>query len=90
MPARALPENDRWVQTALRGLRAAGLTPRFTAYGFCTNAAYSAGTASVPTVGFGPGSEADAHTVDEKLEIGALLAAWRGYQGIIHSALGIA
>jgi len=26
----------------------------------------------------------------EELEIGALVGAWRGYQGIIHSALGIA
>ena len=69
LPAWLLAETDPFVQTALRGLRAAGLDPAFGAYRFCTNAAYSAGTAGVPTVGFGPGREADAHVIDERLAI---------------------
>ena len=88
LPAWLLAETDPFVQTTLRGLRAAGLDPAFGAYRFCTNAAYSAGTAGVPTVGFGPGREADAHVIDERLAIEDLLAAARGYRGMIE-AVGI-
>ncbi len=86
-PAWALPEDDAYVQAALRGLHAAGLQPKIGAYRFCTNAAYSAGVAGVPTIGFGPATEADAHMIDERLRIDDLLAAARGYQGIIEAVL---
>jgi len=82
-----LPETDFLVQACLKGLRSAGLKPKIGAYRFCTNAAYSAGVAGVPTVGFGPGREEDAHTVDERLDLRALIAAKRGYCGIIEAAL---
>jgi len=88
LPAWLLEESDPFVQTALRGLRAAGLDPQFGAYRFCTNAAYSAGTAGVPTVGFGPGREQDAHVIDERLSLEELAVAGRGYRGIITSVLG--
>lgn len=87
-PAWVFPENHPFVQGALRGLRAAGLNPRIGAYRFCTNAAYSAGIARVPTVGFGPASEGDAHVVDERIAIDALAGATRGYRGIVESVLG--
>jgi len=57
------------------------------AYRFCTNAAYSAGIAGVPTIGFGPSTEGDAHVIDENIRIDALIAAARGYAGIIQSVL---
>ncbi len=88
-PAWLLPESEPFVQQAFQGLRRAGLTPAFGAYRFCTNAAYSAGIAGVPTIGFGPAGEADAHVVDEKIEIDSLVAAARGYRGIIEATLGI-
>ncbi len=84
-PAWILEESHPLVESASRGLQAAGLAPRLGAYRFCTNAAYSAGVAGVPTVGFGPGSEGDAHVVDERLELRALIAAARGYRGIIEA-----
>jgi putative selenium metabolism hydrolase len=87
LPAWLLAETDPFVQSALRGLRAAGLDPEFGAYRFCTNAAYSAGTAGVPTVGFGPGREQDAHVIDERLALEDLMAAERGYRGIIASVM---
>ena len=65
-----------------------GLSPETRAYQFCTNAAYSAGVAGVPTVGFGPARERDAHVVDERLPLAELEAAARGYQGIIRAVLG--
>jgi putative selenium metabolism hydrolase len=88
LPAWLLPREDPFVRAAMRGLASAGLAPGFDTYRFCTNAAYSAGTAGVPTVGFGPGSEAQAHVVDEHMEIPDLLAARDGYRGIIESVLG--
>jgi putative selenium metabolism hydrolase len=87
-PAWIYPEETPFVQQALAGLRAAGLTPRMSAYRFCTNAAYSAGVAGVPTIGFGPGSEADAHVIDEKVTLADLTAAAQGYRGIIQAVLG--
>jgi len=87
LPAWAFPETDPFVQACLRGLRAAGLDPKMGAYRFCTNAAYSAGVAGVPTVGFGPGKEEDAHVVDERLELRSLIAARQGYRGIIDAVL---
>lgn len=86
-PAWEFSEAHPFVQTALAGLRAAGLNPRLGAYRFCTNAAYSAGTAGVPTVGFGPGREEDAHVLDESIALEELHAAARGYAGILTSVL---
>lgn len=88
LPAWAFEETHPFVQAALAGLRAAGLAPRIAAYRFCTNAAYSAGVAGVPTVGFGPGREEDAHVVDERVAVADVLAAERGYRGIIEAVLG--
>jgi acetylornithine deacetylase/succinyl-diaminopimelate desuccinylase-like protein len=87
-PAWEFPEDDWFVLRAMGGLRASGLSPEMRAYRFCTNAAYSAGVAGVPTVGFGPAAETDAHRVDERLKLEALEAAARGYQGIIEGTLG--
>ncbi|MGQ9768058.1 MAG: M20/M25/M40 family metallo-hydrolase, partial [Anaerolineae bacterium] len=87
LPAWVFPEEHPFVQAALQGLRAAGLEPAIGAYRFCTDAAYSAGVAGIPTVGFGPGREQDAHVVDERLAIEELLAAARGYRSIVESVL---
>lgn len=87
-PAWELDENNDFVQKALKGLRTSGLDPEFGAYRFCTNAAYSMGVANIPTIGFGPGGEGDAHVVDEKLSLDELEKTARGYKGIIESVLG--
>jgi putative selenium metabolism hydrolase len=82
-----LPEDAELVQSALAGLRGIDQAPGLRAYQFCTNAAYSAGYASVPTIGYGPGRESDAHVVDESLAIADLLAAGRGYRAIAAALL---
>jgi putative selenium metabolism hydrolase len=87
-PAWLFSEEDWFVSRAMSGLTAAGLAPDLRAYRFCTNAAYSAGIAGVPTVGFGPAQEEDAHVVDERLRLEELEAAARGYAGIILAVLG--
>jgi putative selenium metabolism hydrolase len=86
-PAWKFEENHPFVKGALSGLRSAGLQPKIEAFRFCTNAAYSAGTAGIPTVGFGLGKESDAHTVDEHIRVADLEQAERGYKGIIESIL---
>ena len=42
--------------------------------------AESAGRRGIPTVGFGPGSEAETHRIDESVEIAHLTAAATGYE----------
>jgi len=87
LPAFVFQEEHPFVQTAARGLRSVGLDPQMGAYRFCTNAAYSAGVAGVPTIGFGPGREEDAHVVDERIGVADVLTAERGYRGIIEAAV---
>ncbi len=86
-PAWIFAEDHPFVQGALAGLHAAGLQPAIRAYRFCTNGASSAGVLGIPTVGFGPAAEGDAHVVDERLSIAELVAAAQGYQGIVVSML---
>lgn len=86
-PAWELDEQHSLVQSSLKALRTSGLEPKLSAYRFCTNAAYSIGIAGIPTIGFGPGTEADAHVVDERLSLNDLEKAARGYQGIMEAVL---
>jgi putative selenium metabolism hydrolase len=84
-PGWVFDESDPFVQTALAGLRSAGLNPRITQYSFCTNGSHYAGEAGIPTVGFGPSRENLAHTIDEYIEIEQLLRAAKGYYGILQA-----
>lgn len=86
-PAWKFPAGHPLVQSALLGLRRAGLEPQLGAYRFCTNGAYSAGVANVPTIGFGPSTEGHAHMVDEFIELDELQKAAQGYRGIIETVL---
>ena len=67
------------VARALAALREAGLPQEISAYSFCTNGSGSAGIYSIPTIGFGPGREQEAHTVNEYLELEQLYLAAIGY-----------
>lgn len=87
-PAWELGENHPFVGQTLKGLQQSGLDPKMSAYRFCTNAAYSIGQAGIPTIGFGPGGEGDAHVVDEKIDLNDLEKAAKGYKGIIQAILG--
>ncbi|MCK6624459.1 MAG: YgeY family selenium metabolism-linked hydrolase [Anaerolineae bacterium] len=88
-PAWKFAADHPFVQRALAGLQVVGLNPSLGAYRFCTNAAYSAGMAGVPTIGFGPSAEGQAHVIDEYIEFEQLYAAARGYLGIIESVLRV-
>ncbi len=86
-PAWQLPADDWFVQRALAGLHTTGLQPKLSAYRFCTNAAYTAGKVGIPTIGFGPAKESDAHMINERLGLADLHAAARGYAAIITATL---
>lgn len=86
-PAWIYDEDDEFVQTAFRGLKEAGLNPGMSHYSFCTNASHYAGEAGIPTVGFGPSRENQAHVIDEYIDISHLFNACRGYYGILNAAL---
>ncbi|HVS62125.1 MAG TPA: YgeY family selenium metabolism-linked hydrolase [Thermoanaerobaculia bacterium] len=86
-PAWRLDPDDRWVAGARAALRSSGLEPRLVAYQFCTNAAWSAGVAGVPTLGFGPGQEAQAHVIDEWVSVDEVERAATGYRAIAQTLL---
>lgn len=81
-------ESDKFVQTVLTGLRAAGFNPTITQYSFCTNGSHYAGEAGIKTIGFGPSRENLAHTIDEYIEIEQLTGSACGYYSIIQTLYG--
>ncbi|EAB1659536.1 YgeY family selenium metabolism-linked hydrolase [Salmonella enterica subsp. enterica] len=81
-------ESDKFVQTVLTGLRAAGFNPTITQYSFCTNGSHYAGEAGIKTIGFGPSRENLAHTIDEYIEIEQLTGSASGYYSIIQTLYG--
>jgi acetylornithine deacetylase/succinyl-diaminopimelate desuccinylase-like protein len=86
-PAWSFAEDHAIVQAALRGLQSAGLPARLGSFGFCTNGAYSAGVAGIPTIGFGPGLGPDAHTVNERMKVEDIELAAAGFLEMIQSIL---
>lgn len=86
-PAWVLDANHPVVARARAALTQAGQSPVLSAYHFCTNAAYTAGVAAVPTIGYGPATEADAHMIDERLRLEDLFAAAAGYGALIAGLL---
>jgi acetylornithine deacetylase/succinyl-diaminopimelate desuccinylase-like protein len=78
-PAWYLGEKHSAVSRALGALHAIGLESKIDTYQFCTNGSASAGELDIPTFGFGPSRENQAHVTDEYIEIDQLLAAARGY-----------
>lgn len=79
-PAWRMADDAPIVRAGLAALEHAGLVPRLTHYAFCTNGSESAGRRGIPTVGFGPGEESEAHRIDESVEIAHLRAAASGYE----------
>ena len=87
-PAWLTEDSDPFVSGALAAVNGVGIPAGLNAYRFCTNAAYSAGVAGIPTIGFGPATEADAHIINEKLKLDDLRAAAHGYRAIGEIVLG--
>jgi diaminopropionate ammonia-lyase len=79
-PAWALDEDHPLVTIGQDTRRAIGLpdTPSGK-WGFSTNGTYWAGKAGIPSIGFGPGSELNAHTVDEHVPLEEVVKATEFY-----------
>jgi putative selenium metabolism hydrolase len=71
------------VKAAEAGVIAAGLTPDFGFWGFCTNGSETAGKRNIPTIGLGPGIEDDAHIADESISVEELRKAKIVYEHLI-------
>lgn len=75
-----LEPEDRLAQAAMRAMGRAGHEVELGAYGFCTNGSESAGIRSIATIGLGPGSEEDAHVVDESVSVEEVRTATNIYK----------
>lgn len=64
-----------------------GVEPDVSAWKCCTNGSESAGRRKIPTIGLGPGSIKQAHTVDEFILIDEILKASDIYMSFIHEYL---
>jgi len=79
-PAWMLPESHPLVQTVAWAVRQViGEKPIIGRYNFSTDGAYTMGTAGIPTVGFGPGEETQAHAADEHIRLADCFTAARVY-----------
>ncbi|HUH08354.1 MAG TPA: YgeY family selenium metabolism-linked hydrolase [Egibacteraceae bacterium] len=79
-PAWRMADDAPIVTAGIAALTASGLVPLLSHYAFCTNGSESAGRRNIPTIGFGPGDESQAHRIDESVEIAHLHAAVAGYE----------
>lgn len=67
------------VVAAMQAVESIGQRPLLSSYQFCTNAAYSAGEAGIPTIGLGPSDERLAHTINEYIEVEQIELAAKAY-----------
>ena len=79
-PTWVLDEKHAAVQGAVEAYKALhGKAPVVDKWVFSTNGVGTMGTCGVPTVGFGPGDEVCAHTVNERMAISHLIEAAKFY-----------
>ena len=79
-PAWVLPEDHLLVQAAAWAVRqVTGERPTVGRYNFSTDGAYTMGVAGIPTVGFGPGEEGQAHAADEHIRLADCITAAHVY-----------
>ena len=88
-PTWVMPEDSHLVQTTVRSVRETlGYRPRLGRWDFSTDGTYTAGVANIPTVGFGPGEERFAHTVQDQVQLNDVVDAARVYARLAVELLG--
>jgi len=88
-PAWVVPEDHPLVQSLMHNVRESlGYRPRLGRWAFSTDGTYTAGVANIPTVGFGPGEERYAHTVDDQVRLNDVVDAARVYAQLAVDLLG--
>ena len=79
-PAWALDERHDLVQAGLQARELIGLEPKpASKWSFSTNGIYWAGKANIPSIGFGPGDEVTAHTVNDSVDLNDMVKATEFY-----------
>ena len=79
-PAWALDENHGLVQAGLQARELVGLEFKpASKWSFSTNGIYWAGKANIPSIGFGPGDEVTAHTVNDSVSLDDMVKATEFY-----------
>lgn len=87
-PAWLLPEDHALLQTAARALETTlGRRPGVMVWPFSTDGVYTMGAAGIPTIGFGPGDPARAHTADESISLSAVERAADAYAHLVIALL---
>jgi putative selenium metabolism hydrolase len=88
LPAWLGRRNSPLAVAAAASLAACGCPVRLGVYAFCTNGSESAGRRGLPTIGLGPGAEADAHTIDESVSVAELDRAVATYAELTRRIAG--
>jgi len=87
-PAWLLPEDHPLLRAVSRGVETAlGFRPQVRTWAFSTDGVYTMGEAGIPTVGFGPGEEQQAHTADESVSLYDVIRAASAYAHIAAEVL---
>ncbi len=82
-PAWALDEAHPLVQAALKTAETVyGQRPQTGKWNFSTNGTYWAGKAGIPSIGFGPGDEVHAHTVNDQVPLDDVVRAAAFYAAL--------
>jgi putative selenium metabolism hydrolase len=88
-PAWAMPDDHALVQATVQAVRdTLGYRPRVGRWGFSTDGTYTSGVANIPTIGFGPGEERYAHTVNEQIRLNDVVDAARVYGRLAYELVG--
>lgn len=88
-PAWAMEGDHPLVRATVRAVRRTlGYPPRVREWAFSTDGTYTMGVAGIPTVGFGPGEERYAHTVEEQIRLDDVAAAACVYAQLAVDLLG--
>jgi putative selenium metabolism hydrolase len=82
-PTWVLPEEHKLVQSAVTaGARALGHKPEISKWVFSTNGVSSMGKLGIPTIGFGPAMEEDAHSTNDRIKIDDMVKAIAFYAAL--------
>lgn len=88
-PPWALPAEHPLVQTAISSLtKTLGHRPQITRWDFSTDGVYTMGKAHIPTIGFGPGRQEDAHSPNEHVRLVDVHLAAQAYAQLAVDLLG--
>lgn len=89
-PTWLLPEEHELVRIGKQSVKQSlGYQPSIDCWDFSTDGVATMGELSIPTIGFGPGHERDAHTINDRVKIDDMVKAAAGYAQLAVNFLGV-